>query len=140
MNKNSAKQILDSIKHILSMYKIDIDPSFNDALSTEDVDYDYLLQKTQEKIKELDLKAEEILSKTGMSKEQMDAFTNNPNNFSPEEWQALEKVRSSCDEYKKETEALLDQVLSEKQDNPKPQNKNQKPLTKKNKKKNWIPL
>lgn len=142
MNDNSAQKIIDSVKQILTLYNIDFDPSFG-SFSSDDgnVDYEYLLQKTQEKIQELDKRSQEILNQTGMTREQMEVFANNPDNFSPEEWLALEQIRESCAKYKEETEALIDEVskdlgVEESSPTPKPQ----ATKTKKNKKKNWIPL
>lgn len=114
MNSNSAQKIIDSIKQILTLYNIDFDPSFGSALSSDsEVDYEYLMEKTQEKIQELDKRSQEILRQTGMTKEQMEVFANNPDNFSPEEWLALENIRASCNEYKKETEAIINEVSKE---------------------------
>lgn len=102
MNSKSAQKIIDSIKQILTIYKIDFDPSFGSALTLDSQEnYEYLLQKTQEKIQELDKRAQDILNQTGMTREQMEVFANNPDNFSPEEWLALENIRASCNEYKK---------------------------------------
>ncbi len=143
MHGNSAQKIVDSIKQILSIYKIDFDPSFESALSSDsELDYQLLIEKTQEKIQELNERSQEILKKTGMTREQMETFAHNPDNFSPEEWMALEKIRASCNEYKKETEALIDSLAdslgeSESQQAHPPVHKAK---TKKNKKKNWIPL
>lgn len=78
-----------------------------------------------------------------MTREQMEVFANNPDNFSPEEWRALENIRSSCNEYKKETEELIKEVTndighsSHKSPTPK---KTKSSSQKKSKKKNWIPL
>ena len=144
MNSNSAQKIIDSIKQILTLYNIDFDPSFGSALSSDsEVDYEYLMEKTQEKIQELDKRSQEILRQTGMTKEQMEVFANNPDNFSPEEWLALENIRASCNEYKKETEAIINEVSKELGFEDSKKNTTKKPKTtstKKNKKKNWIPL
>ncbi|MEF9519556.1 hypothetical protein SBV45_01495 [Chlamydia crocodili] len=144
MNSNSAQKIIDSIKQILTLYNIDFDPSFGSALSSDsEVDYEYLMEKTQEKIQELDKRSQEILQQTGMTKEQMEVFANNPDNFSPEEWLALENIRSSCSEYKKETEALINEVtkdLGGEIATPDSNKKTKTTSSKKNKKKNWIPL
>lgn len=144
MNSNSAQKIIDSIKQILTLYNIDFDPSFGSALSSDsEVDYEYLMEKTQEKIQELDKRSQEILRQTGMTKEQMEVFANNPDNFSPEEWLALENIRASCNEYKKETEAIINEVSKELGFEDSKKNTSKKPKTtstKKNKKKNWIPL
>lgn len=144
MKNNSAQKIIDSIKQILSIYKIDFDPSFGATLTEDnDLDYQMLIEKTQEKIQELDKRSQEILQQTGMTREQMEVFANNPDNFSPEEWRALENIRSSCNEYKKETEELIKEVTndighsSHKSPTPK---KTKSSSQKKSKKKNWIPL
>ncbi|WP_201456494.1 hypothetical protein [Chlamydia sp. 17-3921] len=142
MNSKSAQKIIDSIKQILTIYKIDFDPSFGSALTSDSQeDYEYLIQKTQEKIQELDKRAQDILAQTGMTREQMEVFSNNPDNFSPEEWLALENIRASCEDYKKETETLINEVTQDLKETPNQQQKKSKvSSTKKNKKKNWIPL
>ncbi|QXE27556.1 hypothetical protein JJJ19_02685 [Chlamydia buteonis] len=135
MNSNSAQKIIDSIKQILTLYNIDFDPSFGSALSSDsEVDYEYLMEKTQEKIQELDKRSQEILQQTGMTREQMEVFANNPDNFSPEEWLALENIRSSCNEYKKETEALINEVTKELGGETPPPNSNNKTKTTSSKK------
>ena len=143
MKNNSAQKIIDSIKQILSIYKIDFDPSFGAVLTDDnDLDYQMLIEKTQEKIQELDKRSQEILQQTGMTREQMEVFANNPDNFSPEEWRALETIRSSCNEYKKETEELIKEVTQDishtSGKSPTPKAKSSSP--KKSKKKNWITL
>ncbi|WP_213318848.1 hypothetical protein [Chlamydiifrater volucris] len=144
MNNKSTQQILDSIKQILQIYKIDIDTSFENALSSgEEADYQYLIEKTQEKIEELDKKSKEILKQTGMTEQEMEVFARNPDNFSPEEWLALEKVRSSCEAYKRETEAIIDDIsrgIGLNTPSTAQQKTPSKSGEKKNKKKNWIPL
>lgn len=142
MNNNSAQKIIDSIKQILSIYKIDFDPTFEAALDSDsEENYQYLIEKTQEKIQELDRRSQEILLQTGMTKEQMEIFSSNPDNFSNEEWQALEKIRSSCEAYKKETEALINEVSFELGgENLLSSQTYTSSANKKNKKKNWIPL
>nr|WP_213358200.1 hypothetical protein [Chlamydiifrater phoenicopteri] len=145
MNNKSTQQILDSIRQILQIYKIDIDTSFENALSSgNEADYQYLIEKTQEKIEELDKKSKEILKQTGMTEQEMEVFARNPDNFSPEEWLALEKVRASCEAYKRETEAIIDDISKGIGFNAPSSKTPQKPTSKsgekKNKKKNWIPL
>ncbi|EPP34711.1 hypothetical protein CP10139811_0742 [Chlamydia ibidis] len=144
MNSKSAQKIIDSIKQILSIYKIDFDSSFDSALTSDsEIDYETLIQKTQEKIQELDKRSQDILQKTGMTREQMEVFASNPDNFSPEEWLALENIRTSCEEYKKETEALINQLSADIGSENNSSNKKQlaqSTSNKKNKKKNWIPL
>ncbi len=52
MKNNSAQKIIDSIKQILSIYKIDFDPSFGAVLTDDnDLDYQMLIEKTQKKSK-----------------------------------------------------------------------------------------
>lgn len=132
MDNKSGEKIIKSLKQILSLYKIDIDPALGQALSSsEDIDYNYLIEATQKKIDELDQRAKEILAQTGMTQEQMEVFANNPDNFSPEEWQALEDIRASCSEYRKETEALIDSLSSSDTSSNVPEDK-------KKKKKSWF--
>lgn len=138
LNKNE-QQIIDSIKQILNLYKIDINTVLSNTNSSEEeINFSLLIEKTQERIEELNKKTQDILSKTGLSEKEMELYASNPDNFSNEEWTALQQIKKSCDNYQKETEDLLKSIdkTSKKTSSLPPL----KPHKKKNKKKNWIPL
>ena len=42
-----------------------------------------------------------------MTREQLEAYAANPNNFSKEQWEALQKVKEACDKYKREARARI---------------------------------
>ncbi|MEG0036775.1 MAG: hypothetical protein RSB82_00655 [Victivallaceae bacterium] len=143
MKNRNEQKILDSIKQILSIYKIDFDTSLQDSLQFDPnnpMDFDLIIQKTQEKIEELDQRTSEILKKTGMSQDQMETYIQNADNFSPEEWLALQNVKTACDSYKKETEELLKQIDQELGTSKITAPGKKEKSTKKSKKRNWIPM
>ncbi len=138
LNKNE-QQIIDSIKQILNLYKIDINTVLsNTNFQEEEVNFPLLIEKTQERIEELNKKTQDILSKTGMNEKEMEQYASNPDNFSNEEWSALQQIKIACDNYQKETQDLLKKI--EKSSGKTSSIPPLKPHNKKNKKKNWIPL
>lgn len=137
LNKNE-QQIIDSIKQILNLYKIDINTVLSNTNFEEELNFPLLIEKTQEKIEELNKKTQDILNKTGMNEKEMELYASNPDNFSNEEWTALQQIKIACDNYQKETLDLLKNI--EKNPEKLTSIPPLKPHNKKNKKKNWIPL
>jgi hypothetical protein len=75
--------------------------------------------------------AEKALEKAGLNKDSLGDFINNPDNFSPEEWLALQNAKTDLDSYKDE---LLESGLIEKQ----PKSPEKKKKTSHHKPKKWI--
>ncbi|MBF5050618.1 hypothetical protein CLAVI_000231 [Candidatus Clavichlamydia salmonicola] len=112
MSDKNQKEIISALKHILSLYNIDVgDALEKDPESTDfGLDYAAIIEKTQEKINILQKQSNDILKKTGMSPEEIERYTTNPDNFSKEQWEALTNVKEACNKYKKETETLLNNI------------------------------
>lgn len=97
-----------SMEELLKLYNIELDPNaLKPDVQTEDVDYAEVILKTQEKIDELNQQAEEIYKQTGMTKEELEAYSMNPNNFTKEQWDILEQVRAECKEFEEKAYAML---------------------------------
>ena len=109
MVSESEKELVSALQQIMQMYGIDLDEQMIVTGETGDefVDYAEVLSKTQEKIDELSQQAEEIYKKTGMTREELLAYADNPQNFSKAEWDSLEQVKEACEAMKKETAQLL---------------------------------
>ena len=98
--------------------------------------YGELVKATQDKLDEFNIKAEEILQKTGMSRDELDTYASNPDNFTPEQWGALQKLREATEDLKRRTYKVMgDENL--KKTIEKEKGKQQHRF---GKKKDWIPL
>ncbi|MCH9608498.1 MAG: hypothetical protein S4CHLAM45_10750 [Chlamydiales bacterium] len=123
-----------SIEELLELYDIKLDDSEEPA---EEVDYAEVLIKTQEKIDDLEVEAEKIYEATGMSKEELEEYSNNPDNFTKEQWEMLQQVRSECEEFKKKAYALVPNEALEQVAEPAPVARKKK-KSKFAKKKDWL--
>lgn len=122
----SEESMKDALEEFLSLYGIKLDPA-KDAGQVQ--------VNIQEKIDELNVKGEELLKKTGKTREEIEAFGANPRNFTPEQWEALQKVKKAADDFKRKAyRALPAQALEKKEEGEKPQKHRF------GKKKHWIPL
>lgn len=99
-------------------------------------DFEEMASRTRSKIDELNEKGEEMLQKTGMTRESLEVYGNNPNNFTKEQWDALQKIKEVAEEYRTLTSEWMVHTL---QKEP-PKKEKKKPKEKFAKKKNWIPL
>lgn len=145
MSKKSEEEIQEALREVLSIYGVDLEeemskmtekPSKEERLH-EAGDYGELISKTQRQLDDLNEKAEEIVKKTGMTKEQLEAYSSNPNNFTREQWDALQKVRDACEKHKREARARLG---GEEFDKRIEKGAKQKQTGRFAKKKHWIPL
>ncbi|NGX61774.1 MAG: hypothetical protein K940chlam9_01263 [Chlamydiae bacterium] len=138
---NGEEEIREALGEVLSLYDIKVDELSMEEETSEiepQEDYSDLINKTQEKLDELNEKAEEIYERTGMSREQLESYSANPNNFSPEQWEALQKVREACENYKTRAAGRLKNFHFE--EKIEKRIKKQKQPQRFAKKKHWIPL
>lgn len=133
-------EIREALEGVLKLYDIKLDDLQNEgAESTKEREEDYseIIGKTQARLDDLNEKAEEIYKRTGMSREQMEAYSSNPNNFTPEQWEALKKVKDACEKYKREARnRIADPQFEQKVE----QQQRKKQPHRFAKKKHWIPL
>ncbi len=102
------EEVRQALEEVLAMYDIKLDLEPEEEKGAEEYsDYAEVISKTQERLDELNEKAEEIYQRTGMNQEQLEAYAANPNNFSKEQWDALQKVREACDKYKREARTII---------------------------------
>jgi multidrug resistance efflux pump len=59
----------------------------------EDIDYDKALEELEHSLAELKKQADEVYSSVGLTREEVEEYTHNPDNFSKEEWAMFEEVR-----------------------------------------------
>ncbi|MCC5832168.1 MAG: hypothetical protein JJU12_03900 [Chlamydiales bacterium] len=135
----SEEEVRKALEDVLTMYDIKLEEepeSEEDAKQERFGDYSEIINKTQKRLDELNEKAEEIYQRTGMNREQLEAYASNPNNFSKEQWEALQKVKDACEKYKREARARIGEEQFEKRAE-KPRKKQPGRFAKK---KHWIPL
>lgn len=136
MVSQGEEEVQQALEEILKLYDIKLE----DLQGEEDEirgDYSQIISKTQDKLDDLNEKAEEIFQNTGMTKEQLEAYSANPNNFTKEQWEALQKVKAACETYQNEALSRIhDPEFNEKSVAQKRKKQPQRFA----KKKNWIPL
>jgi len=136
---DSEEEIREALKDVLALYDIELEEeteSEEEAKEQRYGDYSEIISKTQERLDDLNEKAEMIFKRTGMTREELEAYASNPNNFTKEQWEALQKVKEACDKYKREARARIgEEAFEEKVE----KNKKKQP-GRFAKKKHWIPL
>lgn len=96
MASQDPVQMLKSLEE--SLQKISLEPGGHYTASQ----LDDMAKELRRQVDELKAKADEIQKKTGMSREQLEEYTSNPNNFSKEEWETICRIRDSIDNFKKQ--------------------------------------
>ena len=86
----------------------------------------------------LETQARTSLEKSGLDKATIDKFISNPDNFSPEEWQALEGAKKDLDNYEEDLKekGVIDQEIPHEKPHKSPTSK--KKIKKTIKPKKWI--
>lgn len=136
---NSEEEVRKALEEVLAMYDIKLEeqPTSDEEAKKERFgDYSEIINKTQQRLDELNEKAEEIYKRTGMSREQLESYASNPNNFSKEQWEALQKVKEACERYKREARTRI----GEEQFEQRVEKQRKKQPARFAKKKHWIPL
>ena len=59
-----------------------------------------MIEKIQGDLEEYDRQTKDVCKKTGMTREQLEKFVNNPSNFTTEEWSTLQKVKTEVEDFK----------------------------------------
>ncbi len=134
MASQGEEEIRKALEGVLKLYDIKLDaPTEREDGSN---DYSEIMGKTQAKIDDLTEKAEEIYRRTGMTREQLEAYAANPNNFTKEQWEAIQKVKEACDKYKQEAR---NQIIDEQFEQKAQSGAKGKQTARFAKKKHWIP-
>jgi BMFP domain-containing protein YqiC len=132
MASKSEQDIRVALEEVLRLYDIKLD------LPTEEgwEDYSEMIDKTQDKLDDLNAKAEEIFKRTGMNRDQLETYAANPNNFTKEQWEGLQKVKEACERYKQEARSRINDTQFEQKIEKQKQKKKPRLFAKK---KQWIP-
>lgn len=131
------EEVREALEEVLAMYDIKLELGPDEEREAEEYgDYAEIISKTQERLDELNEQAEEIYQRTGMNQEQLEAYAANPNNFSKEQWEALQKVREACEKYKRNAQTYI----GEEQFTSSVQKRKKKQPKRFAKKKHWIEM
>jgi len=105
----------------------------------EEVDMDALIAQMETSLKHIETQAEEIYAKTGMTKEEVDEFAQNPDNFSKDEWDVLTLIREKVDTFQEEAERVAEEGIPMLKEEGPGKKKGKKGAKKRVKKKDWLP-
>ena len=75
--------------------------------SLEGLDIDQVVERLEESLEQLNDQMEAVYKTTGMSKEELEQYATNPDNFSKEEWQMLEQIRGQLSKFREEAEDVM---------------------------------
>lgn len=73
-----------------------------------DIDPEQVLKDLQGTLDDLRAEADRLSEKTGMSRDELQAYSSNPNNFTKEEWQLLTQIRGELDKYRQQARNLTE--------------------------------
>lgn len=145
--ENKTEEIKKKLTDALAVFGVDVSQEEATAEVAKEepekelADYALLSDKTQKKIQDLNHRSEELLKKTGMSREALESYVSNPNNFTTEQWTALEKIREASIEIRKATyEELVRKKELHRLNEKKQPGKERRVRQPFGKKKNWISL
>lgn len=103
MIDDAERKMVEAMQGVLKKFGVELSEEIiknQDGL--EVADYSEVIGKTRERLDILEEESEMFQEKTGMTQDEILEFGSNPDNFSPEEWQAIQNVKKACDQYKKE--------------------------------------
>lgn len=110
MENNLEEELSEALTDFLKLFNVKVDfskeaktPSKEEKLTN----YNEILEKTQKKLDELNLQNAEILKKSGMTREQLEKYGSNPQNFTPEQWKALQRVKEVTEKYKQQAKEFM---------------------------------
>lgn len=139
MAKSTVEDLRSALSEVLKIYNIKLEEPRAPEGEVAENDFSEIVGKTQSKLDDLSEKAEEIYKRTGMTREQLEVYAANPNNFTTEQWEALQKVKAACERYKQEVRGRMTAADPQYEEKVVKQ-KRQKQLHRFAKKKHWIPL
>ena len=133
----SEEEIREALEGVLKLYDIQLEEKSSDEEKPPEGDYSDIIGKAQAKLDDLNEKAEEIYKRTGMTREQLESYAANPNNFTKEQWDALQKVRVACEKYKRDAINRIEDPQFEQKVEIQERKKQPQRFAKK---KHWLPL
>lgn len=143
VTKEKQKEMTAAIEEVLNLHNVQIDAMVKQAAG-EEGDFSGILAQCEERLAEMKANAEEMLKKSGMTQEQLEAYVSNRANFSREEWEILENTKKTCEEIKLQDSKILQEHIPKEILEAAKQSDSLKKTKKKRKKmipkKNWIQM
>lgn len=137
MAESADEKLKGALTEFLGLFDIKLDiPEEERSDAAIKGQYGEVVKATQDKLDEYNIKAEEVLQKTGMTREELDAYASNQDNFSSEQWQALQKLREATEELRRRTY----KVVGEENLKKSIEKERGKQAHRFGKKKDWLPL
>lgn len=142
---DDSGDIQKALEELLEQFNIKLDkdePNVEEGRINRYGEYTEIISKTQEKLDELNQKSEELLKKTGMTREQLDIYVSDPKHFTPEQWAAIQKLREATELFKKRTRMIVAEEMNRQsqQEQKAVEKEAKKQPHRFGKKKHWIPL
>lgn len=138
MTDAPEEKLRKNLKDFLQAFDIKIDLPEDRQRSEAEIygNYPEIVNKTQAKLDRLNQRSEELLEKTGMTREEIEVYVSNPDNFTPEQWEALKNIKQVAEDMKKRTFRIAGQEGVKKAVDQ----ERKKQHHRFGKKKHWIPL
>lgn len=100
-----AKQELDSIyETTLRIFEVPYDPETKQPVARDEPlskeEHDRILERVQARISRLRSRTQQIQNELNMSHDDMISFLENPNNFTPEQWEILQEMKKQIDAFR----------------------------------------
>ncbi|MBN4067495.1 hypothetical protein JYU14_05365 [Simkania negevensis] len=111
----SLTEIQETFKKVFNAFK-------EEGLATEGekaqdiqsmLDVDSALENMEKHLDTLNQQAEEVYAKMGMSKEALEEYVNNSDNFTKEEWTAIQSIQHDVESFQKDLMETLDFDVAE---------------------------
>ncbi len=99
----------DAFQEVLNVLR---QPTEGEA-ELENLDLEEVVEKLEGALDTLNTEMDQIYKDTGMNREQIEEYAQNPDNFSKEEWKLLGEVREELDLFREEAEEVLGPVPAE---------------------------
>lgn len=74
----------------------------------EGIEPEALLESLETTLADLKEESEKLVSQSGMTADELAAYSQNPDNFTPEEWQLLTQIREQLDGYRRQAKEFAD--------------------------------
>lgn len=100
--RQKATPTEEMFSEILTILKSEAEPT----LDVKTVDPEKLLETLESTLNDLRSESKRIAEKAGMTQEELAAYSQNPSNFTPEEWQLLVQIREQLDSYRQQAKEI----------------------------------
>ena len=105
-NKGKAPDMKAAFEEVLEI----LQTTQPQEVGPEGVDMDEVIERLEDALSKLNEHMEKVYENTGMTKEELETYANDPKNFSSDEWSLLNKIRTELNEFQEQTERTLHEI------------------------------